>query len=45
MATDVAAGRDNLARLRELKRRHGSEVDVFCSHDNHDLSRLQRANG
>lgn len=45
MATDVAASRDNVARLRELKRQHGSEVDVFCSHDNHDLHRLQRAGG
>lgn len=41
MATDVEADRTNLARLRELKRDHGGEVDVLCSHDNADLARLR----
>ena len=30
----------NQARLRELVRAHRSEVDVFCSHDPHDMDRL-----
>ena len=30
----------NQARLRELMRTHGGEVDVFCSHDPHDMDRL-----
>ena len=30
----------NQARLRELMRSHGGEVDVFCSHDPHDMDRL-----
>ncbi|MDC9824174.1 MBL fold metallo-hydrolase [Devosia sp. ZB163] len=41
MATDAPAGRANLDRLRELKRNHGSAVDIFCSHDNADLERLR----
>ena len=45
MATDAAAGRANLERLRELKRDHASEMDIFCSHDNEDLDRLRRLQG
>ncbi len=30
----------NQARLRELMRAHRGEVDVFCSHDPHDMDRL-----
>lgn len=29
----------NQARLRELNQAHGAEVDIFCSHDPHDLDR------
>ena len=31
----------NQQRLRELKRQHGSQVSIFCSHDQHDLERMQ----
>jgi glyoxylase-like metal-dependent hydrolase (beta-lactamase superfamily II) len=43
MSTDPSAGRANLERLRELKRSHAGEVDIFCSHDNVDLERLRGA--
>ena len=33
MEKDRRARLDNQRRLRELRRRHGSEVRVFCSHD------------
>jgi glyoxylase-like metal-dependent hydrolase (beta-lactamase superfamily II) len=33
MEKDRAARLDNQRRLRELRRKHGSEVRVFCSHD------------
>ena len=33
MEKDRAARLSNQQRLRELRRRHGSEVQVFCSHD------------
>jgi len=42
MATEVEAARDNLERLRELKRDHARDIDIFCSHDNDDLTRLRR---
>jgi hypothetical protein len=29
----------NQRRLRELKARHGAEVDLFCAHDPHELER------
>lgn len=41
MATEVEAGRTNLQRLRDLKRDHSAEVDIFCSHDSTDLARLR----
>jgi glyoxylase-like metal-dependent hydrolase (beta-lactamase superfamily II) len=34
MSTDRRARLDNMAKLRELKRHHGSEVSIFASHDN-----------
>jgi glyoxylase-like metal-dependent hydrolase (beta-lactamase superfamily II) len=38
--TDRAARVNNLQRLRELKRAHGAEVRLFCSHDSVELDRL-----
>lgn len=32
---------ENQERLRELARNHGDEVTLFCSHDAHELQRLQ----
>jgi glyoxylase-like metal-dependent hydrolase (beta-lactamase superfamily II) len=43
MATEVENARANLERLRELKRDHAGEIDIFCSHDNDDLARLRGA--
>ncbi len=34
---DGSARRENLERLRELKERHGDEVELICSHDAHTL--------
>jgi hypothetical protein len=33
MEVDRAARLGNQDRLRELKRRHGGEVTLFCAHD------------
>ena len=40
MEKDRRARLDNQRRLRELRRRHGSEVRVFCSHDPHEYEAL-----
>jgi glyoxylase-like metal-dependent hydrolase (beta-lactamase superfamily II) len=40
MEKDRAARLQNQRRLRELKRRHGESVDIFCSHD---LSEFEHA--
>ena len=40
MQTDSARRLDNQARLRDLARDHGREIDIFCSHDPHDMDRL-----
>ena len=32
----------NQERLRELKREHGDEVTIFCSHDQKELEAMQR---
>jgi glyoxylase-like metal-dependent hydrolase (beta-lactamase superfamily II) len=32
----------NQERLRELKREHGGEITIFCSHDEKELEALQR---
>jgi glyoxylase-like metal-dependent hydrolase (beta-lactamase superfamily II) len=42
-AADNRARTANAARLRELAASHGDEVTLFCSHDPHDLARLQTA--
>jgi len=41
MTTDLPAARHNLQRLRELKDAHGSQIDIFCSHDTGELTALQ----
>lgn len=38
-SVDERARRDNQARLRELARDHGRDVDVFCAHDARELAR------
>jgi len=38
MEVDRKARRGNQARLVELKRAHGREVNIFCSHDRHELT-------
>jgi glyoxylase-like metal-dependent hydrolase (beta-lactamase superfamily II) len=43
LAADNSARTDNSERLRELAASHGDEVSLFCSHDRHDLTRLQAA--
>ena len=45
MDTDRPARRANQERLRELKRQHGAEVTIFCSHDTHELAALQQSAG
>ena len=42
MEVDRGMRFENQARLRALHRAHGAEVDVFCSHDPHDLDVRQR---
>jgi glyoxylase-like metal-dependent hydrolase (beta-lactamase superfamily II) len=43
MDTDRPARRNNQERLRDLKRNHGREIDIFCSHDTHEFEAAQRA--
>ncbi len=43
MEMDRAKRFENQWRLRELVRDHGSQVDVFCSHDPHDLEASRAA--
>ncbi len=38
-AADNRTRRSNQERLRELARRHGEEITLFCSHDPHELER------
>jgi glyoxylase-like metal-dependent hydrolase (beta-lactamase superfamily II) len=40
-AADKRARKSNRDRLRELAGAHGGEVDLFCSHDPHELEREQ----
>ncbi len=40
MQVDGGKRRQNQARLRDLASRHGGEIDIFCSHDPHDMDRL-----
>lgn len=40
MDKDGSARRDNQRRLRELGTAHGSEIDIFCSHEVLDFERL-----
>lgn len=42
MMTDPPAALHNLERLRDLRREHGSEIKIFCSHDTSELVALQR---
>lgn len=42
MDTDRELRFQNQERLRELKRSHGSEVTIFCSHDAKELEAMQR---
>ncbi len=44
VVTQRAARNTNQKRLRELKRDHGKEVNLFCSHDHVELENLQGAN-
>jgi len=32
----------NQARLRDLKRAHGRDITIFCSHDEKELEAMQR---
>ena len=41
MDTDRPARRANQERLRELKRNHGAEITIFCSHDTLEFAALQ----
>jgi glyoxylase-like metal-dependent hydrolase (beta-lactamase superfamily II) len=41
MDTDAEQRFANQERLRELKRSHGGEVTIFCSHDEKELEALQ----
>lgn len=43
MEVDRKARRTNQERLRDLKRNHGGEVTIFCSHDELELRALQAA--
>lgn len=43
MSTDRRARLDNIERLRELKRDHGSEVSIFASHDSVQLAAMRGA--
>lgn len=42
MEKDRQARLANQRRLRQLRRRHGAEVDIFCSHDSTEFERLAR---
>jgi glyoxylase-like metal-dependent hydrolase (beta-lactamase superfamily II) len=42
MEVDRQARLANQGRLRDLKRAHGSEVTIFCSHDELELEAMQR---
>lgn len=42
MEVDRGLRLGNQARLRDLKRDHGDEVTIFCSHDELELEKMQR---
>jgi glyoxylase-like metal-dependent hydrolase (beta-lactamase superfamily II) len=42
MDTDRNQRFANQDRLRDLKRAHGSEITIFCSHDEKELERMQQ---
>jgi ABC-type Fe3+/spermidine/putrescine transport system ATPase subunit len=42
MEKDRRARLDNQRKLRELRRAESGRVDIFCSHDPHELERLSR---
>ncbi len=42
MDTDRGLRCANQERLRDLKRAHGGEVTIFCSHDEKELEAMQR---
>ncbi|UYL09422.1 MBL fold metallo-hydrolase [Bdellovibrio sp. SKB1291214] len=41
MEKDRGQRKDNQRRLREIKKHHGTEVEIFCSHDNRELEELK----
>jgi len=43
MAADGEARRSNQERLRELARRHGEDVTLFCAHDPRELEQAKAA--
>lgn len=45
MDTDRPARRANQERLRTLKRDHGGDINIFCSHDAHELEACKRGGG
>jgi hypothetical protein len=45
MEVDREARLGNQERLRQLKRQHGSEVKIFCSHDELELEAMQGLGG
>ncbi len=45
MEVDRRLRLDNQERLRELRRRHGGDVRIFCAHDLVELEALARAQG
>jgi glyoxylase-like metal-dependent hydrolase (beta-lactamase superfamily II) len=45
MEVDREARFQNQDRLRELKRAHGGEVTIFCSHDEKELEAMQQRAG
>jgi hypothetical protein len=42
LAADGEARRGNQQRLLDLKRGHGSQIAIFCSHDAAELKALQQ---
>jgi hypothetical protein len=45
MDTDREQRFANQERLRDLKREHGGEITIFCSHDEKELETMQARSG